>query len=154
MHRTENIFMKIRIATPKDKAQVLALLDEFSSLMKAKEIPSHVGGAIFDEIMSRKDTIIFVADNQGKLQGIATLYLLPNIRHGWHRGHIEDFFVTDTMRKKGVGTEIFTFMKDYCRKNHIAVIKLDSGNELTNAHAFYEKNGGKTTERFFRFDIE
>jgi GNAT superfamily N-acetyltransferase len=134
--------MNIRLATAQDKEQVLALLDEFSSLMRAKEIPSQIGGAIFD------------ADEQGQLQGLATLYLLPNIRHGWHRGHIEDFFVTPTLRKKGVGTQIFTFMKDYCLKNHVKVIKLDSGNELTDAHAFYEKNGGKTTERFFRFDID
>jgi GNAT superfamily N-acetyltransferase len=146
--------MNIRLATAQDKEQVLALLDEFSSLMRAKEIPSQIGGAIFDEIVSRKDTKIFVADEQGQLQGLATLYLLPNIRHGWHRGHIEDFFVTPTLRKKGVGTQIFTFMKDYCLKNHVKVIKLDSGNELTDAHAFYEKNGGKTTERFFRFDID
>jgi GNAT superfamily N-acetyltransferase len=146
--------MNVRLATTQDKKQVLALLDEFSSMFKAKEIPSQVGGAIFDEIMSRKDTKIFVADEKGHLQGLATLYLLPNIRHGWHRGHIEDFFVTNAVRRKGVGTHILSFVKDYCRKNHITVIKLDSGNELTDAHAFYEKNGGKTTEKFFRFDID
>ena len=80
--------------------------------------------------------------------------MLPNIRHGWHRGHIEDFFVTNTERGKGTGTKLLNFIKDYCQQNNIKVIKLDSGNELTAAHKFYEKNGGKTTERFFRFDID
>jgi GNAT superfamily N-acetyltransferase len=145
--------MTIRHATPQDKSQVLALLDEFSAMFGAKEIPSRVGGAIFDEIMGRQDTLVFVADENSRLLGIATLYLLPNIRHGWHRGNIEDFFVTNTARRKGVGTRIFTYIKDYCRKHNIKVIKLNSGNELTDAHKFYEKNGGKTTERFFRIDI-
>lgn len=145
--------MMIRLATSEDKGQVLKLFDEFSSMLQAREIPSQVGGKIFDEIINREDTKIFIADNNGELQGLVTFYLLPNIRHGWHRGHIEDFFITSNARNKGVGTQLLSFIKDYCRKNNIKVIKLDSGNELINAHKFYEKNGGKTTERFFRFDI-
>lgn len=146
--------MTIRLANSQDKNQVLALFDEFSAMFHSEEKPSQVGGAIFDEIMSRQDTMIFVAEENNKLQGLVTFYLLPNVRHGWHRGHIEDFFVTSGARGTGAGTQLFDAIKDYCRKNNITVVKLDSGNELTSAHKFYEKNGGKTSERFFRFDIE
>lgn len=146
--------MTIRFATLQDKDQVLKLFDEFSSMLEAKERPAQVGGIIFNEIINRDDTKIFVAEEKSELLGVVTFYLLPNIRHGWHRGHIEDFFVTNTVRNKGVGTKLLSFIKDYCRKNNIKVIKLDSGNELTSAHKFYEKNDGKTTERFFRFDVD
>jgi GNAT superfamily N-acetyltransferase len=146
--------MIIRLATPQDKEPIFTLLDEFSSFIQAKDTPSKVGGSIFDELMGRTDTMIFVAEEDGVLQGLATFYLLPSLRHGWHRGHIEDFFVSNKVRGKGVGSQIFSSIKEYCRKHEIKVIKLDSGNELTSAHRFYEKNGGKTTERFFRFDIE
>lgn len=81
-------------------------------------------------------------------------YILPNIRHGWHRGHIEDFFTTASYRGKGVGTQIFTAIKDYCRNNTITVIKLDSEKDLLNSHKFYEKNGGTFTKKMFRFDLE
>lgn len=145
--------MTIRLATSQDKDQVLTLFDELASLFQEKQIPSLVGGEIFDEVIRRKDTMIFVAEENGQLRGFVTFYLIPNIKHGWHRGHIEDFFVTGKVRGKGVGTQLFDFIKQYCKENSINVIKLDSGNELTNAHKFYEKNGGKTTERFFRFDI-
>ncbi len=145
--------MNARFATLNDKEKVLNLFDEFSLMLKASDTPSKVGGPIFDEIISRDDTKIFVVEDNGQILGIATFYLLPNIRHGWKRGHIEDFFVVNSARSKGVGTFLLSSIKDYCRKNSIKVIKLDSGNELTNAHSFYEKNGGKTTERFFRFDI-
>ena len=146
--------MNIRFATSEDKDEVLRLFDEFSKLNKAKDIPSEVGNPIFNEVISRNDTKIFVAEENGILYGLATFYLLPNIRHGWHRGHIEDFFVSASKRGTGVGTQIFNGIKDYCRKNGIKVVKLDSGNELTAAHYFYEKNGGKQTERMFRFDIK
>lgn len=141
------------MATQEDKKEVLRLLDEFSEHVGGKEKPSDVGGEIFDEIITRDDTKIFIAEESGKLYGVVTFYLLPNIRHGWHRGHIEDFFVSKEARGKGIGTQLFDFIKEYCRENNIRVIKLDSGNELTEAHKFYEKNGGRTTERFFRFDV-
>jgi GNAT superfamily N-acetyltransferase len=146
--------MIIRLANRQDKDKVLKLFDEFSSLLQAKEVPSKIGGNIFDEIMNQGDTKIFVADENGELAGVVTFYLLPNIRHGWKRGHIEDFFVSNEFRNKGIDTQLLSFIKGYCKKNNIKVIKLDSGIKLTNAHKFYEKNGGKTTERFFRFDID
>ena len=146
--------MNVRFATQEDKTQILNLFDEFSLLFYAKDVPSKVGGDIFDEIIKRDDTKIFVAEDKDKLVGLATFYLLPNIRHGWHRGHVEDFFTTESYRGKGVGTLIFAAIKDYCHKNNIKVIKLDSEKGLISAHSFYEKNGGKFTEKMFRFDID
>lgn len=146
--------MNVRFATPKDKKEVLTLYDEFSLFLKAHDIPSEVGGAMFDEVIRRDDTMIFIAEENGKIIGLVTFFLLPNIRHGFKRGHIEDFFVTESKRNSGVGTLLLDAVKDYCRKNSIKVVKLDSGNELVSAHMFYSKKGGKTTEKFFRFDID
>lgn len=146
--------MNIRRATSKDRAKVLGLLDEMSAFFKATDVPSKVGNKIYDEVISRRDTKIFVAEENGKLLGVATFYLLPNLRHGWHRGHIEDFYVAETARGKGVGTKIFDAIKNYCKNNNIKVIKLDSAIELEDAHKFYEKNGGKFKEQMFRFDID
>lgn len=153
--------MKIRFATKNDKESVLKLLDELGEEVNKKMGYSphnaeaqKVGGPVFDEIISRKDTLIFVAEDNNKLIGLITFYLLPNIRHGWHRGHIEDFIVSETARGKGIGTQLFNAVKKYCRENNIKVIKVDSGVDLTGAHRFYEKNGGKFTEKMFRFDIK
>jgi (aminoalkyl)phosphonate N-acetyltransferase len=145
--------MQIRIVTSDDKKEVLSLMDEFNEKYHSEEKASLIGEEIFDEILKREDTTIFVAEENGKLFGLATLYLLPNIRHGWHRGHIEDFFVTESLRGKGVGSKIFDAIKEYCSKNNVKVIKLDSDVNLVNAHKFYEKNGGKFTEKMFRFDL-
>lgn len=144
--------IKIRLAALSDKDQVLQLLSGFQSMFTGKGVKKNAS-KIFSEVVTRNDTHIFVAESNGKLLGLMTLYLLPNIRHGWHRGHIEDFFVAENARKLGVGSQLFNAVKKYCRENDVHVIKLDSGNELTGAHKFYEKHGGKTTERFFRFDL-
>lgn len=152
--------MKIRFASVKDKEKVLMLLDELGEEVNKKmgfsphnAEAQKVGGPIFDEIISRKDTLIFVAEENKKLVGLITFYLLPNMRHGWHRGHVEDFVVSKMARGKGIGTQLFNEVKKYCKKNNIKVIKLDSGIDLTGAHKFYEKVGGKFTEKMFRFEI-
>ena len=101
--------MNIRFATKEDKSQILKLMDELGEeVNRVMGYSPHnaeaqkVGEHIFDEIISRKDTLIFVAEEDGKIIGLITLYLLPNMRHGWHRGHVEDFVVSETARGKGI----------------------------------------------------
>lgn len=150
------------MATIKDKDQVLTLLDELGKCINrslGKNKPENVaaqktGGPIFAEIIKRSDTLIFVAEEKNKLLGVVTFYILPNIRHGWHRGHIEDFVVRQDCRGKGVGSALMKAVKDYCKKYHIKVIKLDSEIGNTDSHRSYEKNGGRNTEIMFRFDID
>ncbi|MBI5127249.1 GNAT family N-acetyltransferase [Candidatus Roizmanbacteria bacterium] len=154
--------MRVRQATLKDKDQIFKLFDELTDEVNKKRGYAtdtrrtvEIGSRVFEEIIERKDTMIFVAEDESRNQllGLVTFYLLPNIRHGWHRGHVEDIVVTKSSRNQGVGKKMFAAVKEYCRKNNIKVIKLDSGNELTNAHRFYEKVGGKHTEKMFRFDL-
>lgn len=152
--------MNIRFADKKDKGKVLMLLDELGEeINKRIGYSPHnaeaqkIGGHIFDEIVSRKDTLIFVAEEGVRIIGLMTLYLLLNMRHGWHRGHIEDFVISKKERRKGIGTKLFDAVKRYCQENNVKVIKLGSGVELTDVHRFYEKNGGRFTEKMFRFDI-
>jgi ribosomal protein S18 acetylase RimI-like enzyme len=152
--------MITRLATLEDKEQVLRVLDElgeeinqrigFAPHNKEAEL---VGGKVFEEVVKRDDTFIFVADDEGTIVGVITLYLLPNIRHGYHRGHIEDVVVAASHRRRGVASKLFDAVKKFCQERGIRVIKLDSGIENVTAHRFYEKNGGRQTELMFRFDL-
>ena len=153
--------LKIRFASLDDKEDILNLLDVLGEEInlqrgysKHNTEAKKLGGPILEEVLKREDAKVFVADLNGKLVGLITFYILPNIRHGYYRGHIEDIVVSKNMRGKGIGSKLFDHLKQYCKNNNIKVIKLDSGKELTDAHHFYEKNGGKYTEKMFRFDID
>ncbi len=52
--------MIIRLATSKDKKQVLKLFDEFSMLLGGKERPSQIGKVIFDEIILLHELLKFL----------------------------------------------------------------------------------------------
>jgi len=153
--------LKIRLATKDDKHEVLRLLDELGEEVNKRigYSPHNVeaqklGGKIYEEIISRDDIKIFVAEENGKLIAVTTFFLAPYIRHGCYRGHIEDFVVSAKYRNRGVGSKIFTEIKKYCRKNKIPVIKLNSMLNNKPAHDFYQKNGGRFTEKMFRFDMQ
>ncbi|MBU3942186.1 MAG: GNAT family N-acetyltransferase [Nanoarchaeota archaeon] len=151
--------MVIRLATKVDKAKVLKLYNELRDITEGKKTVisnehRRRSEEIFRSVIERNDTHIFVAEENNDLIGLATFYLLPNIKHGWLRGHIEDMIVTKSVRGKGVGSQLLNEIKKYCSKHDIKVIKLDSGRELKQAHQFYKKNDGKQTELMFRFDIK
>ena len=143
-------------ATLADSDAILALFDEFSIHLKASDVPSQVGRSMLELVLQSPEYHVFLARMSDKqsVVGIITLYEMPNIRHGYTRAHVEDFFGSKKARRQGVGNALFSHVKKYCIDHNMPVIKLDSGNELTEAHKFYESQGGKTSERFFRFDLK
>ncbi|KKP67486.1 MAG: GCN5-related N-acetyltransferase [Candidatus Roizmanbacteria bacterium GW2011_GWA2_35_19] len=148
--------MKARLATKLDKIAILNLLNELGKVgnKTSDNAESEKIGEIFNEIISKKNVFIFVVDENSEILALATLYLIPYIRHGSYRGHIEDFVVSKEFRNKGIGSFFIKEIKKYCKTIDISVIKLTSMLDNIIAHDFYEKNGGKHTEKIFRFDIK
>ena len=153
--------MTIRFAKKEDKKQVLQLLDELltdiSCVLGTK--PTHqpvvkAGNEIFDDVLKRNDFKIFVAEDNKKILGIATVFLYPVVRRGHYRAQIEELIVNKSSRGKGVGSKLLQAVLLYCKKQGIPTMRLNSGLKLKNAHRFYEKHGGKVTEKMFRFDIK
>ncbi|MEK7092303.1 MAG: GNAT family N-acetyltransferase [Patescibacteria group bacterium] len=153
--------MNIRLAQQEDKEPILSLLDELilQANIKSGSPPASAEKAeakskLYDELIAREDVKIFVAEHENAIVGVADLFIVPIMRRGYYQGHIEDFVVTEKMRGKGVGSMILRKIKEYCKKNNIRVIKLTTAIEFKEAQAFYEKNGGKFTEKMYRFDLQ
>ncbi len=151
--------MNIRLAEQEDKENVLAILDELIAEVNKKMGSSkkHRGNekryAMYDEVIKRDDIKIFIAEENNTVVGLGELHIVPILRRGYHQGVIENFVVAESMRGKGIGSALIQEIINYCKKNNISVIKVNSGIELAEAHAFYEKHGGKFTEKLFRFEI-
>lgn len=151
--------MNIRLAEEKDKENVLAILDELIAEVNKKMGASkkHTGNekryAMYDELIKRNDIKFFIAEKNNKVVGLGELHIVPILRRGYYQGVIESFVVTKSLRGKGIGSALIEEIINYCKAKNISVIKVNSGIELTDAHTFYEKHGGKFTEKLFRFDL-
>jgi len=156
-----NNHMRTRLATPADKEQISHLLDELieeTIVQGGAPTKYHLDHQKRDnmilELINRDDVKVFVVENEGKLLALSDVFILPIIRRSIYHALIEDFVVTKSMRRKGIGTLLMQAIMDYCRKHNVKVIKLTSALELGPAHHFYEKLGGTFTEKLFRFDVK
>lgn len=150
--------MTIRFATKKDKDAVMDLIAELMNntcklqgnlLITTEDLPKHM----FDELLKRNDVKIFLAEEDNTTVGLATLYIIPLLRRKTPRGELEELVVTKSMRRKGIGKKLLQAVIDYCKEHGIYSLKLSSLIEMTDAHAFYIKQGGMMNEKRFRFDI-
>lgn len=152
--------VEIRLAKSEDKENVLKILDEliYEVNKKMGSTLAHKSNqkryALYEKMLHREDIKIFVAQENGEIYGVAELYIIPILRRGYYQGVIEGLVVSKSMRGKGIGSALLKEIIDYCKSNNISVIKVNSGNELTEAHKFYESHGGKFTEKLFRFDLK
>lgn len=152
--------MEIRFAEEKDKENILKILDELIDEVNKKmgSTKGHKSNeeryVMYEEMLQREDIKIFIAEENGKLVGVAELFIVPILRRGYYQGVIESLVVTKNMRGQGVGSALVKEIINYCKKNNLPVIKVNSGNELTEAHKFYERHGGKFKEKLFRFDLK
>lgn len=64
-------------------------------------------------------------------------------RHAW----ITDLYVRESHRGRGIGKQIFAFVDDVLRREHIDRIELVVEHDNTEARAFYEKLGFTAFER-------
>ncbi|MBR2638984.1 MAG: GNAT family N-acetyltransferase [Oscillospiraceae bacterium] len=61
--------------------------------------------------------------------------------------YIQSLYLLPDFQRKGIGRKIFGFVREHCRKNEIQKFYLCCHPENKNALAFYEKMGGKITEK-------
>jgi len=155
--------MNIKKANESDLEVILSLVLEFQEYLDIQNnvMYSPPSSAKFERIKEKinetlksHDNIILLAKKDNHVIGYLFLHLLPNIRRGYDQAFIIDLYVTQKLQSKGVGTLLLDAAKQLCKKSDISVIKLTSDFSLENAHRFYEKNGGKFTEKMFRFDLE
>lgn len=153
--------MVVRQAKKEDKKAILSLQDEL--LSEAARVnnqqPHHepvekAGSELFDKTFNQDIVKYFVAEENEKIIGLATLVTYPLVRRGQYRAKLEELVVTENMRGKGIGSILLKHVLKYCKDNTIPTLVLSSENSLVRAHKFYEDHGGKITEKMFRFDIK
>jgi GNAT superfamily N-acetyltransferase len=103
--------------------------------------PEHAHRAITEAIVSPQSTI-FVADEDGRLVGFCTAYLeFDSVRFG-RRCWVEDLAVDPERRSGGIGAALLAAAMDWARGAGASHLELDSGLARTDAHRFYEREGG------------
>jgi GNAT superfamily N-acetyltransferase len=82
---------------------------------------------------------VFVADVDGTVAGICTVYDdIDSVRFG-HRAWVEDLAVDPEQRSAGLGKGLLDAAKEWARSRGASHLELDSAPARTDAHRFYDR---------------
>lgn len=133
----------IRHAVPTDAAGVAALLSELGYTNQAANVHSF--------ILSRQvpDDAIIVAEVGSNLVGLASLHRIPLLHASGFLGRITSFVVASAFRRQGVGRLLATAVETFAWTHGCERLEVTSGEQRTEAHAFYIQRGYQPVSRRF-----
>jgi GNAT superfamily N-acetyltransferase len=145
----------IREAQPGEEAQVLAMYEWLFAPPGIKPRPWDPPAALerlAEAIASPRSTIL-VAENDGALIAFCTAYVEFNSVRFGRRCWVEDLAVDPERRSLGVGATLLDAARSWARSAEATHLELDSGLARTDAHRFYEREGGTRQSYTFGWNL-
>jgi ribosomal protein S18 acetylase RimI-like enzyme len=97
-------------------------------------------------LLEQQEGIQFVAEDDGKLIGFATLYFTYSTVRAAKIAVMNDLFVVEEFRGQGVAPKLFAACKGYAARNRYAKLTWETAKDNYRAQRFYEKMGGDRGE--------
>lgn len=94
-----------------------------------------------------------IAEIEGREVGRTFLYILQNDLHKRSFGFMEDVFVNEDSRGKGVGKRLVTEVIEKAKENNCYKLVCTSRYEREKVHQLYKKLGFKDYGKEFRIDF-
>ena len=139
---------KIRKATKEDMPQVFELIKELAAYEHATAQVEITVEDLEDEGFDKGSFTCFVADVDGKLEGMALVYFRFSTWKG-RTVHLEDLIVRESMRGTGLGGALYKTVVQFGADNGVRRIEwvVSEGNK--NAIEFYENTGADIKRNWF-----
>jgi GNAT superfamily N-acetyltransferase len=131
--------IKIRKAVKEDCARILELVKELAAFERAhKEVSVSLEHFEMSGFGYKPVWWAFVAEVDGKVQGFALFYIRFSTWKG-QRMYLEDFYVTDEMRGKGLGKLLFEKLIQEAKRRKLNGIQWQVLEWNESAINFYKK---------------
>lgn len=139
---------KIRKAERKDMPQVLDLIKELAAYENASQEVEIELKDLEKEGFEEGNFTCFVADVEGKIEGMALVYFRFSTWKG-RTVHLEDLIVRESMRGTGLGGALYKKVVEFGYENGVKRVEwvVSEGNK--NAIEFYENTGADIKKNWF-----
>lgn len=144
--------MEVYQATLADLKGVSNLFNLYRMFYKQ---PSNLNGAelFISERLKNEESVIFVTVDQGKYLGFTQLYpsfSSVSMKRTWI---LNDLYVHEEARKKGVAQKLLEAAKEYALSTGAKSLELQTAPDNKDAQRLYEKNGYKADSSFFNYSL-
>lgn len=138
----------IKRATAEDAAVIAQIFDEYRVFY---EQPSDIPAAenFIRERLLTNESVIFLAFADDEAIGFTQLYPIftsLGLKRAWL---LNDLFVQEKSRKKGIATMLLEAAEEYAKKTNSKWLMLQTHCDNYTAQALYEKNGWEKIDDFF-----
>lgn len=144
---------KIREAEKKDMPEVLQLIKELAAYENALDEVVITVEDLEKEGFEEGNFKCFVADVDGKIEGLALVYFRFSTWKG-RTVHLEDLIVREKMRGTGLGGALYKRVVKYGYDNDVKRVEwvVSEGNK--NAIQFYENTGADIKKNWYTVHME
>ena len=143
--------MIIKTLTEYDPSTAQRIRELLIQLSRSGKDRGEISKAWFDNLIaSPSHDMLLAIDDDGKIQGIATLSIImgPIVRK---MAYLEDFVTDESCRGQGVGTLLWNAMLDWAKGKGCTELDFTSGHGREAAWKFYQDKGAEIYDtNFFR----
>jgi len=143
--RPEDAYSLIRMMIPEMNSRTDEELNEGEYFPKWR--------ANFLQMLSEPLVKVFVAVSGEDVIGLTTAYLLPRVELAGYYSVVEDVFVKESERSKGIGKLIFEEVIKYLKTANAKNVVLCVANDNVKAQQFYERLGFKQDSVGMKLDL-
>ncbi len=144
--------MLIRVAGLSDLEQLTPLFDLYRQFYE-KDSDLSQARAFLKERMDKKESVIFVAEKDGKLLGFTQLYPLFSSTMMKKQWVLNDLYVRMEERKSGAGEKLMKAAMEFGTRDNSRGLTLQTAVTNATAQRLYEKLGWKKNETFLTYNL-
>ncbi len=139
--------MELKEAKLTDQEQCLQMIEDFYRL-DAYPFNQHQASANFKEFLSNDQLGKFWLIQEGaEVIGYLILTYGYSFEYGGRDAFIDEFYLKETFRGKGIGTEVLTSLNLQVKKLRVRAIHLEVEKTNTAGNMLYKKTGFKGNNR-------
>lgn len=145
--------MSVRRATTDDLDQLAPLFDAYRRFYQQPGDQPAARGFLADRLEADESVVFIALDEDGCGQGFTQLYpLFSSVRLGrvWL---LNDLFVAETARRRGIADALMGAAEDFARLDGAIGLQLETGEDNLAGQALYERRGWVREQGYFHYAL-
>jgi ribosomal protein S18 acetylase RimI-like enzyme len=143
---------EIKRAELKNLDEIAKIFDEYREFYEKKSDLNGAREFLFDRFVNFQSIIFIAYDNQNeKIAGFTQLYPVFSSLSMGRALILNDLFVREEYRKRGVAKSILQYVKDYASTYKLKGVELSTAITNKKAQSLYESFGFKRDEEFYHY---
>lgn len=143
--------MKItfRLCHPGDAERLMPLIRAFYEVDRHQFDEARIRPALVELLIEPRYGRTWFIEADGVVVGYMLLTYGFALESGGRDALIDEFYIQDAFRGRGIGREAVEFLRQHCRDEEITMLYLEVENHNTDAFAFYQHVGFKADDSTF-----